>query len=171
MSILRFTASSVASMLLFIMAVKPVAADPNYSFKEASMPGVTIINSNSPEFLPAVNSLVDPAILPSIQAVLPFSYVLKNNTSKFIIVYSTRWTLTDPSGTNHHAGPYLVESLHVARRRRHCPRSKQTRVASLSTGRSQRSAYWNGAHAKNRANRRGVLLKSESGDLARNNHL
>jgi hypothetical protein len=73
-------------------------ANSNYSFQDASLPGVTIINSNSPEFLPAVNSLVDPTILSNIQAILPFSYVLKNNTSKFIIVYSTRWTLTDPSG-------------------------------------------------------------------------
>jgi hypothetical protein len=93
-----FRATMVASVLLFVIGIAPMNAEPNYSFKKTSLSGVTIIDSKSPEFMTAVTPLVDPAVFPSIQAILPFSYVLKNNTNKFIIVYSTRWTLIDSSG-------------------------------------------------------------------------
>jgi len=73
-------------------------ANPQYIFHKASLPGVTIIESNSPEFHSEVASVVDPTLLSDIQPVPPFSYVLKKTSDKFIIVYSTRWTLTDSTG-------------------------------------------------------------------------
>jgi hypothetical protein len=85
-------------MVLSIVAITPMSADPQYVFHPVSLPGVTLIEANTPEFLPLVTSLVDPAVLSSIQPVLPFSYVLKNTSNKFIIVYSTRWTLIDSAG-------------------------------------------------------------------------
>jgi hypothetical protein len=88
---------TIASMVLSIVAIRPMSADPQYVFHPASLPGVTLIEANTPEFLPLVTSLVDPAVLSSIQ--LPFSYVLKNTSNKFIIVYSTRWTLITRPGT------------------------------------------------------------------------
>ncbi len=73
-------------------------ANPQYVFHRASLPGVTIIEPHSPEFHSEVVSVVDPAVSSDVQPVLPFSYVLKNISDKFIIVYSTRWTLTDSAG-------------------------------------------------------------------------
>jgi len=64
----------------------------------APLTGVETITPASPEFTNAVQSLVDPAILPDIQSILAFCYVLRNNSAKTIIVYSTRWALTDGSG-------------------------------------------------------------------------
>ncbi len=73
-------------------------ADLQYVHHTASLPGVEIIQPNTLKFLTAVTSLVDHEVLPSIQPVLPFSYVLRNTSDKFVIVYSTRWTLTDSAG-------------------------------------------------------------------------
>lgn len=73
-------------------------ANPQYVFHKASLPGVTIIEPNSPEFHSEVASVVDPSVLSDIRAALPFLYVLKNISDKLIIVYSTRWTLTDSAG-------------------------------------------------------------------------
>lgn len=72
--------------------------NPQYVFRKASVPGVAIIEPNSPEFHSKVDSIVDPAVLFHIWPVLPFSYVLENISDKCIIVYSTRWTLTDLAG-------------------------------------------------------------------------
>jgi len=74
-------------------------AGPTYIFSTASLPGTDIIRPDAPEFRAAVNCLVDPAVLSTIQPVLPFSYILRNTSNKYIVVYSTRWTLTDSTGT------------------------------------------------------------------------
>jgi len=43
-------------------------------------------------------SLVDPAVWADIQPLLPYCYVLTNDSARTIIVYSTRWGLTDGAG-------------------------------------------------------------------------
>ena len=60
---------------------------------------MTVVVPGSSTFSAAVQSIVDPIVFADIQPLLPFCYVLQNNTDRFIIAYSTRWTLTDSSGT------------------------------------------------------------------------
>lgn len=89
---------TILSSCYLRLAAGSMNANPQYVFHKASLPGVTIIEPTSPEFNSEVACVVDPAVLSDIQPVLPFSYVLKNTSDKFIILYSTRWTLTDLAG-------------------------------------------------------------------------
>ncbi len=75
-----------------------MCAQPAVSFSMSPIPGVTITTPESSAFADAIQSVVDPAVLPDIRDVLQFCYVLKNNTGKFIVLYSTRWALPDASG-------------------------------------------------------------------------
>lgn len=70
------------------------------TFQSLSSPSarVSVITPESRGFTAAIQSLVEPAVLPLIEGILPFCYVLTNSSDKFIIAYSTRWTLIDSSG-------------------------------------------------------------------------
>jgi hypothetical protein len=75
-------------------------SEPLVSFHMPLVPGVTLIVPGSAAFSAAAQSVVDPLVFADIEPLLPFCYVLRNNTDKSIIVYSTRWTLTDSLGTS-----------------------------------------------------------------------
>ena len=90
--------AKLLACLLFCSTAPLMKSEPEFLFHAQNIPGVEVIYPRSDQFAAAIKTTVDPAVLPDIQDLLPFTYVLRNISNKTIIAYSSRWTLTDAMG-------------------------------------------------------------------------
>ncbi len=60
--------------------------------------GIELIGSQAPDFRASVEAVVGPQALPQLGPYLPFTVVLKNNSSQVLVGYYVQWTINGSGG-------------------------------------------------------------------------
>jgi hypothetical protein len=60
--------------------------------------GIELIGSQAPDFRASVEAVVGPQALPQLGPYLPFTVVLKNNSSQVLVGYLVEWTINGSGG-------------------------------------------------------------------------
>ena len=93
--------------ILGVSAILP-AWNQTVTIVQPEAAGIELIGSQSPAFQPAIQSIVSPEAPPQLGAWLPFTVILRNNSSQALVGYLVRWSIDGTgagSGMGMVAGP------------------------------------------------------------------
>jgi hypothetical protein len=83
---------------LLLRSESLVSSPPKVIVSAFSNPEVQIIAPTSTDFQSLMNASAHPSVLGSLQPLLPYSVILRNNSTKSIIAYTVSWSSIDKSG-------------------------------------------------------------------------
>lgn len=63
---------------------------------QSPAPGIELIGTQSPEFQAEIEKMLTPEVLATFSAWLPYTVVLKNNSSEPLVAYDVRWSVDYP---------------------------------------------------------------------------
>jgi hypothetical protein len=92
--------SSVIACIVLVALTCALRAQPTVSFEPTnqSLQGISVIPPGDASFLPAVNSLVPQSVMSTIQSMLPYSLVLRNDTSRKIVAACVYFRVVGQNG-------------------------------------------------------------------------
>lgn len=81
-----------------LLGVAAMAGQPRVSFDSLSERGMALIPGESPDFEALLSSSIEPDAIGSIRAILPYTVIVRNDTSEWLIAVTVRFELTDRNG-------------------------------------------------------------------------
>ena len=85
-------------LLMFESGILVAHAKPQILYSNAISLGVSVIAPPDPLFAATLSTWLDPQTLQSFDSILPYSVLLRNDSTQGIVSVCVRWVLTDHQG-------------------------------------------------------------------------